>query len=270
MTAAVEFLNTAPAITPPAQLTTRDEQYGHQDSAFAVLLAALARPSVTATEHDRLDLRPVIHSASEMAAPRREALHELRAAEFQETSVFGLMRVIAFAGRAEHSATLTQRVGPSFDTSGPRPPQRTYAPDVAICRAVPGIASHSETATQGTSPRQPLVAQLARGVRPQHVAADDAPVTLRVQGQTKSRSQARISFHCADHRPISLASGQTSAVHVAITAAEHGLSVFARVGRMEPTERARLRHAAALLLAEYGHHGATVTLDAGSAEAKGE
>ena len=272
MTVAVDSANPAQPIAPPAQLTTRDEECEHQDSSFAVLLATLARPPVTATAHDRLDLRPIIPSACEVAVPWREALYERRAAEFQETSVFGLVEVIALANDSVDGIAVSQQVSPSWGTRASRPLQRTHAPDIDVFQAVLGGVANSETSAQGVSPRPPLGVSppVHTSLRPQDVVSDAAPATIRVQGRAENRSPERPSLHRADQRAPSLASGQRNAVHVAITAAEHGLSIFARVGRMEPTERARLRHAAALLLAEHGHHGATVMLDADLAEAKGE
>lgn len=269
MTMAVALPNPATPIPQPAQPTARAGERERHDSFFAVLLAALGRSSETTMPQDCLSLPQGVRSASETAAPRREAHHGLRAAEFKETGVFGLMGIGALARGAENSAALTHRIGPSLKTCAQRPPQ-PHAPDVAFCGVAFAAGANSATTTPGAPPHSRLKAPRLAGPRPQADVADAAPATVRVQRQPESRSPARIALQSATKRALLLASGQTSAVHVAITAAEHGVSVFARVGRMEPTERARLRHAAASILAEYGHHGATVTLDAEIAESRGK
>lgn len=50
-------------------------------------------------------------------------------------------------------------------------------------------------------------------------------------------------------------------VHVTLHATEQSVRVLARVGRMEPTEQARLRHAVSALLSEHGVLEATIVLD---------
>lgn len=269
MTVAVALPNPATSVPQPAPLTARTDGCEPQGSVFAVLLAALARSSDAATQQDCLSLPQGVCSASKTAAPTREAGHELRTAEFKETGVFGLMGIGALTSGAEDSATLTQPMGPGLKTSAQRPPQQPHAPDVTFSGAALGSSTSSATVTPSASPRSRLEAPPLAHPRPQDVIADAAPAAIRVQRQAESRSPARIAFHSAAKHALLLASGQTSAVHVAIAAAEHGVSVFARVGRMEPTERARLRHAAASILAEYGHHLAIVTLDVDIAETRG-
>lgn len=267
MTLAVALVNSEMS-TPAQQAPSANARQAYD---FAALLAALVQSSTT-TQHDCLALPQDEHPASTPAATRGEVSHESRAAEFLETGVFGLMDVSALIDATGTMAAHTHQIGTSSGACVRGPHQQRPARDVLTCGVAFEPASNSAMATSGTSPQQHLRLRPPAHTlsRPPDVIAEVPPATLGDRGRSETRSPARISFHYADRRAPFLASGQRSAVHVAITAAEHGLSVFARVGRMEPTERARLRHAAALLLAEHGHHGATVTLDADLAEAKGE
>lgn len=269
MTLAIALANSEMPI--PAQQAPPANAIERHAYDFATLLAAPVRSSTT-TQQDRLAPPRGEHMASTPAATRREVFHEFRAAEFLETGVFGRMDVSALIDTTDAMAARTHQIGTGSEACVQRPPQQSPARDLLTCRATLEPASNSAMATSGTSPQQRLLPRPPAHAlsRPPDVVDEAAPATLGDQGRSVNRSLARISFRCADRRALFLASGPGSAVHVAITVADHGLSVFARIGRMEPTERARLRHAAALLLAQHGHHGATVTLDTDVTEAKGE
>lgn len=57
---------------------------------------------------------------------------------------------------------------------------------------------------------------------------------------------------------------QSNAIAVSVHATEFGLRIFARVGRMAPTERAHLRHAVEALLAEHGFRCADFEMSGGA------
>ena len=268
MTAAIALANSE--MPSPAQQAPWANAFERQPPDFATLLAALVRAS-TMTQQDHLASPRDEPRASTPAATRGEVFHEIRAAEFLETGVFGLMGVSALIDAADTMAVRMHQIATSSGGCAQHLPQQGPARDLLTCRVALAHTPNSAMTTSSTSPQQRLPSRPPVDIvsRPPDAVAEATSVTLRTKGRCENRSLARISFRYAEQRALLLAYGQTNAVHVAITAAEHGLSVFARVGRMEPTERARLRHAAALLLAEHGHHGATVTLDADLAEAKG-
>lgn len=261
MTSAIWLPNQVSASAPSAQPTAHTDSE-RQDAAFASLLTAEAPPCATATERDRLDSPQVVHAAG--AARSCEGLGETRAAEFQETGLFGLMDDVALGDSEDREARPTQ-VAAGLNTGVSPLPQQILAPDIGAGHTSAPAAIQGDLHRPSPAPVPPTAHS-----RPQHAIADATRVTTQARGRPVSSPTERTALHRADQRAFWPASGQTSAVHVAIAAAEHGLSVFARVGRMEPTERARLRHAATLLLAEHGYRGATITLDADLAEAKGE
>lgn len=123
------------------------------------------------------------------------------------------------------------------------------------------------------------VEHLGSPATPEHDA--QAPRALSSAGSTGSRSMHETappihSFSTAEHPP-SMASRETKHLHstqrrphdgggvsfvfVAFNASDGGARVVARIGRMPPTERQRLRQGIDALLAEYGIHHASISVN---------
>lgn len=244
---------------PAAQGETMDASARERaEDCFAVILSALGRAGSPARQSV-----VVAAGASEIGAlasptPVRGSQLAAYAVRFIETGVFGLMQPAAYA--AAGSAV----VSPSLAMPLAREPshQQQTSDKGGASRAIISAIEIAAPSSAGpvTRPKRAGVLN-AHADRVFGAAATVRPNTpARGPSRFPEQSHRSAQRDVAPHLP-SPAPAQTNAVHVAIAATEHGLQVFARVGRMEPTERARLRHAAASLLAEYGHHCAAIKLD---------
>jgi hypothetical protein len=244
---------------PAAQGETMDASVReHAEDCFAVILSALGRAGSPARQSVVVAAGASETGSLASPTPVRGSQLAAYAVRFVETGVFGLMRPAAYA------AASTTVVSPSLAMPTAREPshQQHTSDKVGASQAITSAIEIAAPSNAGpvTRPKRTGVLN-AHADRVIGAAATMRPSTL-ARGPSRCPQQSHRSAQRdeAPHLP-SPAPAQTNAVHVAIAATEHGLQVFARVGRMEPTERARLRHAAASLLAQYGHHGAAMQLD---------
>lgn len=119
------------------------------------------------------------------------------------------------------------------------------------------------------SQRAEWVARLHSTSAPPNAHKLNAPRGARLVRHDRAPSQAPTTSDALDATTEKFEAPATkrsptrlhdSAVTVALHAIDGELAVYARPGRMAPTERARLRNAIAHVLAEHGHYDALVTL----------
>ncbi len=249
--------------------TVAPSDHEQTEDCFAVILEALGRAS-SAARCPVADILPGETGNLASSTPLRDAHLAPRAFRFVETGVFGLMQPAAFSRATGGGTASSRQVLPPGPAASDQ--RRTLDKGEASRAAVIGVEIITLPHSGAAAPR-PEESRMSllhhhsdrtfgatAQLRPSTLAKRPSPPPERPQ-RTDQRGPVQ-------HRP-SPAPAQTSAVHVAIAATERGLQVFARVGRMEPTERTRLRDAATSLLAAYGHRGATVTLDVESLERGG-
>ncbi|MFT3727142.1 MAG: hypothetical protein QM759_04895 [Terricaulis sp.] len=212
---------------PPAPVAPARAQGAPRDGAR---FAALLQSGAAADD-------PTSHAAT--AAARQDA-------SFAETSVFGLGGPISFGDDAPHqhvTPTLLSALGPSDSL------QVTTALSTSM-----SVAEASEVQTQAKA--QALTKAASNHALPRaHASADDGP---GAPGQALAEF-GDITLHEDVHLTAAprrarfwSAALSTNVIRVALLAADHGLSVIARVGRMSRTELQRLRQGMRAILQEHG------------------
>jgi hypothetical protein len=170
---------------------------------------------------------------------------------FDETSVFG-------RHHSEENSSMHEG-GPRLDTSL----QEIQAPIVSTNAISPqGHGFHhltqpSAECVQVTGPK-PAFAELGARARIQPIPIAHTPIGAAYAPKTAPELSVAPQTRCP---PLRRPAQQMSAIIVALHATEGELLVYARAGRMAPTERERLRNAIGALLCEYGLFGAAVKLD---------
>ncbi len=175
---------------------------------------------------------------------------------FSEAGVFG---------RGAPTAAEFVSLPPQTNSSSSRPPR--LAPNVAPTAPAGASASLGRAgfAPAGTTDAQPLRQPYRQPLCPR--AHADAPQSTTASSLAEasrsvdcfSRTFAPARVRPAQRAPLQTAA-HTNAVNVAFYETGRAAEVIARVGRMTPTERARLRQAVANLLARHGYHGAHLRL----------
>jgi hypothetical protein len=195
-------------------------------------------------------------------------------------------------------AIIAQHVGASSDRDDPHHPSDTATPfsHLTLFRQTPSAntdnaatapAPAEAKARLAPSPAHSAVAFEAAdnqaNASPISAPAPQAPPMRSPAAQTPLRwpsSGARIDVelqatpaslrraiastqihHRSTKAPALRARAQLNPIFVALHATDNEIAVYARAGRMAPTERDRLRNAVTALLAEYGIVGAPIRLD---------
>lgn len=174
---------------------------------------------------------------------------------FSETGVFGRPPTGAEADRRKPASLLTTK---------PLPDQHTpSAPIAPATGAAPGAAS-AEPPNKTTSGTAVLCSQTRPAPRPPqsanvaavHIAAVTAETPILSEAPPTSMATTRVLLRSASP----LAAVRANAVNVAFHEIGRAANVIARVGRMTPTERSRMRQAIAQLLARHGFYDANISL----------
>ena len=112
-------------------------------------------------------------------------------------------------------------------------------------------------------PRQPAINAYSGAIdRSGDTRAEKMSVGSQVASEIDPSAPSTARPSLAQSVGLAAMRAQASSIYVALHATDEGMRVFARIGNMAPTERARLREAIALLLAEHGLSAADVILDA--------
>jgi hypothetical protein len=147
--------------------------------------------------------------------------------------------------------------------SGPALAQRAIALEAAHHRSVTN-ASPISAPPISAPPTQTLPARSpaaqTRFRRPSSGVRIDMQPTAPPEPSRHATPSAEMD-HLAARAPVMRARAHINPVFVALHATDNEFAVYARAGRMAPTERARLRNAVTVLLAEYGHFDVPVRLD---------
>lgn len=192
----------------------------------------------------------LINAAADLAAPCSfgETLTRRRAfaIPFAATGVFGApisVRPLPAHGETPSQLPLRLSAATTSDVSaGPTAPNEALAPDAAHALRAPENASGRDPAQRASS---------------QHDLRTHAPAFGLGARQTRAMTSASRGAHAPQGAAIirrlrADGHAQRNSILVVLQATQSGMRVFARVGRMEPTEREALRHAVAALLAEHG------------------
>jgi len=171
---------------------------------------------------------------------------------FDETSVLG-------RHHSERNASSRHEAGPRLDT----PMQECQAPIVSLNAISPHEGGFHHPTPQFAEPvlvtgTKPAFAALGARARIQPSPIAHASIGSADAPKTTPELNVAPQARCA---PLRRPAQRMSAVVVALHATEGELLVYARTGRMAPTERERLRNAIGALLSEYGMFGAAVKLD---------
>lgn len=152
--------------------------------------------------------------------------------------------------------------------SPPLPPLSACAKPEARAAATeqPTVGAYPGTGLQPALPTAKGYPSSSKPSRAEPVPS--APLSIAPQGDSArvhaqtNAAGPRVTSTTSIKAMAVLANARTSAVSVAICATEAGLRIHARVGRMAPTEAARLRHDVETLLAAHGETCAGLELAA--------
>jgi hypothetical protein len=216
-----------------------------------------APSSSPATRRAALD-QPASPSAQTFAAllrqpPRSRDGQRTSPARFDETGLFGA-RAIASPDARSASASAGAKVSQAEARPGAPAADRSAAPNTTAHKsgAAP-LLSEAELSARPASAIEAKIASARAGIAG---AAFDARRTPLQVGAPRSRPAMQKT-----HAPR-----QASTIFVALRPTQTSVCVFARPGRMAPTDQANLRKAVSTLLAEFGYHDATIEFGATAGE----
>lgn len=186
--------------------------------------------------------------AEPLSDAKRHDAHQAPVFPFSETGVFGIRRdppAPPSTSQRSESRVATKPLSPRALAARE---QKTHARANTTPEEPAPPQRQPQSSHLANPPRRPENATPDRATLAGGYATLPAPSVLAENAETASIAQST-------QRKAALAKrlqAQTSPVLVAIHASECGLHLFARVGRMSPTERGELRHALLALLSQHG------------------